>query len=115
MQESMGKDPETREFMARLLDRRNLVMVRRMLEAAERHPDKTMFVAVGAGHYPGPVGIVKLLRDTGFRVRRINDVAAMEKAWPAVSAPAASSRARPRSNRIRIGPFCLPRPGCCPK
>jgi uncharacterized protein YbaP (TraB family) len=90
IQESMGKDPETREFMARLLDRRNVVMVRRMLEAAERHPDKTIFIAVGAGHYPGPVGIVKLLRDTGFRVRRINDVAAMEKAWPVVSAPAAS-------------------------
>ncbi len=115
MEASMGKEPETREFMARLLDRRNVVMVRRMFEAAERHPDKTMFVAVGAGHYPGPQGIVKLLRDTGFRVRRINDLAAMEKPWPAAMAPAVSSRARPRSNRIRIGPFCLPRPACCPK
>lgn len=111
MQEAMGKDPETREFMERLLDRRNIVMVRRMLEAAEKHPGKTMFVAVGAGHYPGPVGIVKLLRQTGYRVRRINDVAAMEKAWAPIRAPATSSRRRPRGG-VRVGPFCLPRPGC---
>ena len=69
--------------------------------AAEKHPDKPIFVAVGAGHYPGPMGIIKLLEQTGFRVRPLHSVEAMEAAWPKPGAET-SSRARP----------CPPR--CCP-
>ncbi|MDA1193712.1 MAG: TraB/GumN family protein [Planctomycetota bacterium] len=114
MKEQMGGNAEMTAFMEQLLDRRNETMVRRMIEAGNKHPDKTMFVAVGAAHYPGPVGVVKLLQDTGFRVRRIRSLADMDAPWPPLrTAPAASSRAAP--GRIRIGPFCFPRPGCCPK
>lgn len=104
MKESMGDNQEMTAFMEKLLDRRNVVMVRRMLEAAQKHPDKTMFVAVGAGHYAGPMGIVKLLEQTGYRVRPLPSVEAMDAPWPKVGAAReTSSRARP----------CPPR-RCCP-
>lgn len=103
MKASMGEDEKMQGFMEKLLDRRNIVMVRRMLEAAEKHPDKPMFVAVGAGHYPGPMGIIKLLEQTGYRVRPLHSVEAMDKPWPKMGAAnETSSRARP----------CPPQPRC---
>lgn len=106
MAESLGEDSDLTEFMADLLDRRNVVMVRRMLEAAEKHPDKPMFVAVGAGHYGGPMAIQRLLRKTGFRVRPLRTVEDMDKRWPKVGAEA-SSRAAPAGANP-----CPPRPRC---
>ena len=108
MKASMGEDEKMQGFMEKLLDRRNVVMVRRMLEAAEKHPDKPIFVAVGAGHYPGPMGIIKLLEQTGFRVRPLHSVEAMDAPWPKVGAE------KETSSRAAACPPCPPRPRCPP-
>jgi hypothetical protein len=117
MTEAAGLSPDMKALMARLLDKRNVVMVRRMLAKAHQHPDETMFVAVGAAHYGGPRGIVALLRSTGFRVRRLKSLADAQKPWPPVVAPdvpSRSSRRAPRRRFVRVGPFCLPWPCGCP-
>jgi len=31
-------------------------------------PEKSLFIAVGAGHLPGDEGVIELLRKEGFRV-----------------------------------------------
>ena len=64
-----GKDAE--EFVAALLDKRNVGMVKEILRLAAADPKQTYFFAVGAGHMPGPKGIVKLLEEKGHKVRRI--------------------------------------------
>ncbi len=114
-------------LMKQLLDDRNVRMVKRMLQRALAAPEHPHFVAVGAGHMPGEMGIVSLLRKTGFTVRRLNSMADVEKPKAkrkrvAATTPAAattpSSRARPAAARPRIvirrfGPFCW-RECCCP-
>jgi hypothetical protein len=102
--------------MKRLIDDRNVGMVKSMLTIAQERPQETLFVAVGTGHYPGPKGILALLRKTGYRVRQLKTLADLEKPWP-LAAPAAAvspgSRRAPRKRRtIRVGPFCIPLP-CC--
>ena len=109
MQESMGDNAEMKAFMVELLDNRNITMVRRMMEAAEKHPDKPMFVAVGAGHYPGKMGIIQLLEETGFRVRPLRNLEDMAKPWPKIGARETSSRAKPCCR-----PCCPPRPVAAP-
>jgi hypothetical protein len=66
-----AEDPEVREFAKRLLKDRNVRMVDRMLERAKAAPDETYFVAVGAGHFPGPDGILALLEKKGVKARRL--------------------------------------------
>ncbi len=119
MMKDMDKgDALSQKLMKRMLDDRNVRMVERMLRKTQAQPGKTAFVAVGTAHYPGKMGIIELLRRTGFRVRKLNSVADMAKPWPLVM-PSTSSREAPRRKRIRIGPFCLPDPcsppPCCPK
>jgi len=114
MTKDMDKgDDLSKKLMKRMLDDRNVRMVRRLLTKVQAHPDKTTFLAVGTAHYPGPAGIIALLRKTGFRVRKLNAVADMKKRWPPLvpaAAPASSSRKAPGRARIRVGPFCLPAP-----
>jgi uncharacterized protein YbaP (TraB family) len=44
----------------------------KMAERAERYMKKgPTFIAVGAGHLPGPRGVIQLLRDRGFTVRAV--------------------------------------------
>jgi len=63
------EDEEIKKFARRMLPERNIVMVERILERSK--PGKTYFVAVGAGHYPGPEGILALLEKKGKKTRRL--------------------------------------------
>lgn len=56
------------EFVARLVDRRNLRMVRRM---APHLAGGRAFVAIGALHLPGEQGVLALLEQEGYRITRI--------------------------------------------
>ena len=53
-----------------LLDRRNLAWLPVIEAAAERHDD--IVVAAGAGHLPGELGILNLLEQSGWSIRRLN-------------------------------------------
>ncbi len=70
-------------FVEALLDKRNVGMVKKICELMKAGPDKTYFMAVGAGHIPGDMGIVKLMRDRGFKVRRLE----LGETLPAVPQP----------------------------
>jgi len=52
-------------FRERLIDRRNRIMLERLLPLLEAN---ATFVAVGALHLPGNDGLIKLLRNAGYRV-----------------------------------------------
>lgn len=56
-------------LMKKLLDDRNIKMVENIIKAAKT-PGRYL-VAVGAGHYPGKMGILKLLENKGFTITRI--------------------------------------------
>ena len=73
LEESFQGDPElAARMMKPLLDDRNVRMTQRMIEKLTAHPDKSYFFAVGALHYPGKKGILKLMRSKGYRITRIN-------------------------------------------
>lgn len=55
-------------FMEVLLDRRNLLMVER---ARPYLNQGEAFIAVGAGHLAGPMGMVALLRQAGYAVTKV--------------------------------------------
>lgn len=56
-------------LMIKLLDDRNHLMVERMMP---RLKEGRAFVAVGAGHLPGEEGILKLLTERGYSVKRLH-------------------------------------------
>jgi len=59
-------DPEIAElFRARLLIARNLHMLDRVMPALK---DGRAFIAVGALHLPGETGLIRGLREKGYRV-----------------------------------------------
>ena len=58
-------------FRKTLVEDRNVHMAERMIEKMAASPDKTFFFAVGAAHYPGETGILKLLEAEGVRVTRL--------------------------------------------
>ena len=73
LEESFQEDPElATRMMKPLLDDRNVRMTQRMIEKLVAHPGKSYFFAVGAMHYPGKKGILKLMRAKGYRITRIN-------------------------------------------
>ena len=53
---------------AYLVDFRNQRFLDRL---ADRLPEGGVFIAVGAAHLPGPMGLVSLLQDRGYKVTRI--------------------------------------------
>ncbi len=58
-----------REFQLRLIDQRNQRMRERALPLLEQG---NAFVAVGALHLPGDVGLVELLRQSGYKLTPVN-------------------------------------------
>jgi len=58
-----------KEFMEKLLNERNKIMVERMIPEIK---NKSTFVAVGAAHLFGDDGIVKMLQDRGYTVEPIH-------------------------------------------
>ncbi|GMR07855.1 MAG: TraB/GumN family protein [Gammaproteobacteria bacterium] len=59
-------DPIAKRLMQRLIDDRNLTMVKRMQPQLE---EGGAFIAIGALHLPGRHGILALLAEKGYRVR----------------------------------------------
>lgn len=70
-----GDSEALRKFIHRMFDERNVRMAERILKYRESAGGKTLFVAVGAGHYAGKTGILALLREKGETVRRIEKIA----------------------------------------
>ncbi len=68
-----GRDPTEadKKFMKWILDDRNVHMADRLADRMKKAPGKVWFVAVGAAHYAGPMGVNKLLAKKGFKVRRM--------------------------------------------
>jgi uncharacterized protein YbaP (TraB family) len=64
-------DEEVKKFLEALVYKRNEVMVERLLERAKGRADKTIFLAVGAAHFPGERGILDLLAKKGLKARRV--------------------------------------------
>ncbi|MBE0565982.1 MAG: TraB/GumN family protein [Krumholzibacteria bacterium] len=69
MAEQTGDEPEMVAFYRALLDDRNLAMADSV--DAWLRGDADVFVVVGAGHFGGEVGLVKLLRDKGWDVEQV--------------------------------------------
>jgi uncharacterized protein YbaP (TraB family) len=76
-----GGDAEL--FVYTLLDKRNVGMVEEILRHRAEDPRQTYFFAVGAGHLPGPQGVVQLLQREGLRIRRV----LLGERLPALPAP----------------------------
>jgi len=53
------------KMRVKLLDERNVVMARRIVDEAK---NKTVFVAVGASHLAGKGGLIARLKDAGFKL-----------------------------------------------
>jgi uncharacterized protein YbaP (TraB family) len=70
--EYMSKNSEnkdlTNKFYKRMVDDRNITMVKRM---DKRLQEGNAFIAVGALHLPGEKGILKLLENQGYSVKSI--------------------------------------------
>ncbi len=60
-----------KKFHDVLLVKRNVVMTDRMEEAMKARPDAVHFFAVGAAHFPGDIGILELLDERGYKVKRL--------------------------------------------
>lgn len=71
-EEETGDDEESKAFMKKLLDDRNVTMTAEIKKHLTKSPDKTYFFAVGSLHYPGKKGIVALLKAEGFTVERVS-------------------------------------------
>jgi uncharacterized protein YbaP (TraB family) len=65
-------DPESVALYEKLLNDRSRVMAERIAKRLESDPGRPQFFALGAGHLPGPDGILELLRARGLSVRRVD-------------------------------------------
>ncbi len=64
-------DAETAPLLAELLDRRNREMADTIV--GRLGPGRRPFIAVGAGHFGGPGGLLEVLAGRGFRLRQVED------------------------------------------
>jgi len=78
---TMGRKPSERDkkFMKLLLDDRNVRMADRLAARMKKDPGHIWFVAVGAAHYHGEVGVGSLLAKKGFKVRRLTRADAVKQ------------------------------------
>ena len=60
------EDPDIGDHLDKLLDERNFNWISKIEEMAAR---ECVFIAVGAGHLPGPNGVVELLRKQGYMLK----------------------------------------------
>lgn len=58
------------DYNKQMLDDRNVTMANKLIELSKG--DKNVFFIVGAAHYPGDKGILKLLDDAGVKYERID-------------------------------------------
>ncbi len=65
-----GADTLMDKYNYLLLDKRNVKWV---AELKTLMPQKALFVAVGAGHLPGKMGLINLLREQGYKVEPIEN------------------------------------------
>jgi uncharacterized protein YbaP (TraB family) len=68
LQEQIGEEPEMVAFYQKLLDDRNVKMADKL--DAWLGEDTDVFVVVGAGHFSGEMGVVKLLEGKGWKVEQ---------------------------------------------
>jgi len=66
-------NPLEKKLMQRLFTDRNEILAERMAKKMKESPQTSFFFAVGAGHMPGPGGIVDRLRKAGFKVTRVKE------------------------------------------
>ena len=80
LQQQMGDDPAMAEFYRTLLDDRNI----KMTETIDTwlHEDEDVFVVVGAGHFAGEMGIIRLLENKGWKITQasVSDIGAPSNA-----------------------------------
>jgi uncharacterized protein YbaP (TraB family) len=69
LQDQMGEDPAMAEFYRKLLDDRNVGMADKIDEWLKADTD--IYVVVGAGHFSGKMGILRLLEGKGYKVRQM--------------------------------------------
>lgn len=69
MAEQTGDEPEMVALYRRLLDDRNVAMADKL--DAYLKGDRDVFVAVGAGHFGGGMGLIKLMEDKGWDVQQV--------------------------------------------
>jgi len=69
LQDQMGDDPAMAEFYRNLLDDRNVKMAEKIDEWLKADTD--IYVVVGAGHFSGQMGILRLLEDKGYKVQQM--------------------------------------------
>ncbi len=73
LSERQGVIPDSRarnaEIMAEIIDARNLLWMRTLLPEIDQGD---AFVAVGALHLPGSLGLIELLRREGYKISRLD-------------------------------------------
>jgi hypothetical protein len=82
-------ESDPREFNQLSLIARNYIMVERMIQIM---PQERLFSIVGAAHLPGKEGVLELLRNAGYTVRRVTPtftgqrdsflIPKLERPWP---------------------------------
>jgi uncharacterized protein YbaP (TraB family) len=65
LMEMMGESEEVGDHLDKLLDERNQNWISQIEALVAK---ESVFIAVGAGHLPGPKGVIELLRKQGYQV-----------------------------------------------
>jgi uncharacterized protein len=65
LSESLDNDPDTKDYEDILVNNRNKNWVSQLRTIMKK---ESVFVAVGAGHLPGKIGLINLLKEAGFTV-----------------------------------------------
>ena len=68
----VGEDAFYEEFLDKVLYQRNYLMADRIEALLKENPNRSHFIAVGAGHYWGETGVQNLLIEKGLEIRRVS-------------------------------------------